>query len=146
MILQQFVSDNIFVTIACILIATIFLWMMLWVATRFIIGKDFASDRKIMLLIAALLIVVLVPIVTETIMFVLDLFGELAAGLRNLIDSGGQNYVTQMAPIISFLLFLIVLKFMVGMDWKDTTWISLIGIFLLYILYSLVPELYYFVF
>jgi hypothetical protein len=144
MLFQTFNFDDPILTIVSLLLATIFLWLMLWVATRFIIGKDFASNKKIMLLLAALLIVVLVPIVTGGIMYVLNLFGGLLEQLRNFIDSKGQNTVGQMAPIIAYLIFLLILKFMIGMDWKEATWISLIGIFLLYLFYSFIPELNYF--
>ena len=50
-----------------ILIATIFLWLMLWLATRFIVSKDFASRKKIILLLVALIMVVLIPLVSGVI-------------------------------------------------------------------------------
>jgi hypothetical protein len=128
-------------TIVYILIATIVFWLMLWLATRIVVSKDFASDKKFMLLLTALLMVVLVPIITSALVSVLVWVGGLMVDLRGLLGGGGHNYVTGLAPIISFLIFMIFLKFLVGMDWKDTTWVALIGIFLLYVFYSLVPEL-----
>ncbi len=126
-----------------ILIASILLWLMLWLATRLIVTKSFASDKKFMLLIAALLTVVLVPLVAEAIMYVLNFAGEGMRLLRNLVDpnNGGSNYIGNLAPIIAFLIFYFLLRILVRMDWKDTLWVSLIGIFLLFMLYSLVPEL-----
>ncbi|UYP45830.1 hypothetical protein NEF87_002115 [Candidatus Lokiarchaeum ossiferum] len=130
-----------FWTIIYILIATIFLWLALWLATRIIVSKDFGNRKKIMLLLTALLMVLLVPIVTGAIITVIGLPGELMVMIRGLIDNGGHNYVSGMAPIIAFLIFLIILKFLVGMEWRHTIWVGLIGIFLLYLFYSLVPEL-----
>ncbi len=137
MILQSFSV----LTIVFILIATIFLWLALWLATRIIVSKDFGNRKKIMLLITALLMVLLVPIVTGLIVSIISLPGDLMVWLRNLIDGGGRNYVGGMAPIIAFLIFLIILKFLVGMEWRHTIWVGLIGIFLLYLFYSLLPEL-----
>ena len=128
-------------TIVYILIATILFWLMLWLATRLIVSKDFASNKKIMLLLTALLMVVLVPIITSAIVTVLSWAGDLMVSLRDLVGGGGHNYVTGLASVISFLIFMIFLKFLVGMDWKDTTWVALVGIFFLYVFYSLVPEL-----
>lgn len=125
-----------------ILLTTIFLWLMLWLATRFIVSKSFASDKKVMLLLTALLAVLLVPIVAGLIVSILDFVGQGAAWLRNVITPGvASSQVGQMTPIIAYLIFYFLLKFMVGMDWKDTLWVSLIGIFLLYVLYSALPEL-----
>jgi len=137
MLLQTFDA----LTIVYILIATVLFWLMLWLATRIVVSKDFASDKKFMLLLTALLMVVLAPIITSALVSVLVWVGGLMVDLRGLLGGGGHNYVTGLAPIISFLIFMILLKFLVGMDWKDTTWVALIGIFLLYVFYSLVPEL-----
>jgi len=143
MLLQEFDV----LTIVYILIATILFWLMLWLATRLIVSKDFASNKKIMLLLTALLMVVLVPIITSAIVTVLGWAGDLMVNIRTFfntllsISGDGHNYVTGLASVISFLIFMIFLKFLVGMDWKDTTWVALIGIFLLYVFYSLVPEL-----
>ena len=85
---------------------------MLWIATRFIVGKEFASDKKIMLLLAAVIIVVVVPLITAGIMAVLGLLADALIALRDLIDGGGRDYVSNMAPIIAFLLFYLVIKFL----------------------------------
>ena len=130
-----------FVTALYIVIATVFLWLMLWVACRWIISRDFAKSNTIALLICSLLMVILIPIVTGALVMVIGLPGELMVAIRDIFGGGGQNYVYGMAPIIAFLLFMVILKYIVGMDWKDTLWVALIGIFLLFLLYSLLPEL-----
>ena len=124
-----------------ILIATIFLWLMLWLATRFIVTKDFASRKKFMLLLVALIMVVLIPLVSGVVAVVVGWPGDAMVWIRSLLGGGGRNYTTALVPIIIFLLFLFILKFIGGMDWKDTTWVALIALFLLYTLYSLLPEL-----
>ncbi len=128
-------------TVLYILIATIFLWLMLWLATRFIVTKDFASNKKFVLLLVALIMVVLIPLVSGVVLIIVSWPGEAMVWIRSLIDNGGRNYTTALVPIIIFLLFLMILKFLAGMDWKDTTWVALIALFLLYMLYSLLPEL-----
>jgi len=97
-----------------VLIATIFLWLMLWLATRFIVTKDFASSKKIWLLLVALIMVVLIPLVSGLIGTVISWPGEGLLWLRNLIPGQNvtHNYVTALVPIIIFLLFLLILKFL----------------------------------
>lgn len=138
MILQT----DIFLTIVYILIASILLWLMLWLSARLIISKSYAVDKKFILLIAAIILVILVPLVGSGAGFILGLLGDLFSSLRNLITPGqGRNYVVQLVPIVVFFVFMVILKFIAGMDWRDATWISFISLLLLYCLYSLVPEL-----
>ena len=135
-------------TIVYMLIATIFLWLFLYLSTIWIVSKNFASGKKGLLLLSALLIVLLVPVVTSAIMYVLNFAGEGMASLRNLIDpnNGGSNQVGLLGPVIGFLLFILILHFLVNMNWNHTIWVSLIGIFLLYLVYSAIPELNYSIF
>ncbi|MHA1777455.1 MAG: hypothetical protein ACTSWC_11820 [Promethearchaeota archaeon] len=138
MILQT----SIFLTIVYILIASILLWLMIWLAARLIISKSYAVDKKFLLLISALVLVIVIPIVGSGASYVLGLIGNAFAGLRDLITPGqGRNYVVQLVPIVVFFVFLVILKFLAGMEWRDATWISFISLLLLYCLYSLVPEL-----
>ena len=132
-------------TIVYYLIATIFLWIMLYFSTRLIVSKRFAGEKKVMLLLASLLIIIIVPIVTGAIITVLSYAGEGMRLLRNLLDpnNGGANYVPQLAPVIAFLLFILILHFMVKMNWNNTIWVALIGIFFLYLIFSAIPELYF---
>lgn len=137
MLLQAFDA----MVIVYVLIATILLWLMLFFATGWIAGKSYRDGKKIAILIAALLIVLILPTVAGFINSGLNIIGEFVASLRDLIDGGGHNHVSALGSIVSFLLFLIIFKFIVGTDWKDTVWISLLGMLLLFILYSLLPEL-----
>lgn len=136
-----FQASNVFLTIAYILIASILLWLMLWLASRLIISKTYAKDKRFILLIAAVVLVIVIPLVGSGAGFVLGLIGDAFASLRDLIAPSGRNYVVQLVPIVVFFVFLVILKFLAGMDWRDATWISFISLLLLYCLYSLVPEL-----
>jgi hypothetical protein len=128
--------------IVFLLIASVLLWLMLYFASSLIIGKTYASNKKLVLLIAAIILVLVVPLITGVIGTILNAVGGLFAGIRNLIDGQGSNYVGALVPIINFLLFMVVLKFICGMDrWDHVLWISLIALFFLFILYSLIPEL-----
>lgn len=127
--------------IIAIVVATILLWLMLWLATGWIVSKSYAQNKKVLLLVAALILVIVVPILAGLVAVVLNAIGNGIASLRNLIDGGGANMVGVLVSVISFLLFMIILRLIVGLDWKDTTWVSLIGLFLLYCLYSFFPEL-----
>ena len=137
MLLQGFNA----LVILYVLIATIFLWLTLWISTRFIVTKEYASRRKFMLLFVALIMVVIIPLVSGVVGIIVTWPGDAMVWLRELLGGGGHNYTTALVPIIIFLLFLLILKFLAGMDWKDTTWVALIALFLLYMLYSLLPEL-----
>jgi hypothetical protein len=125
-----------------LLIASILLWLCLYLASSWIISKSYAKDKKMVLFFAAILLVLLVPIISGVIGMVLNFLGNALASLRTLIYPRGQNVVGSLTPVIAFLLFLIILKFVCSMEsWEKTLWISLIGLFLLFILYSLFPEL-----
>ncbi|MHA1673797.1 MAG: hypothetical protein ACTSYI_09210 [Promethearchaeota archaeon] len=135
-------QTEIFMTIVYILVASILLWLMIWLASRLIISKSYASDKRFMLLIAAVVLVIVIPLVGSGAGYVLGLVGDLFAGIRNLIQPGyGQNYVVQLVPIVVFFVFMVILKLLAGMDWRDATWISFLSLLLLYCLYSIVPEL-----
>ena len=103
--------------------------------------RRFANDKKLSLLLSSLIIVVVVALIVGLIGGVLEASGGAVASIRNAIDGGGANFLGGLVPIISFLLIMVVLHFLVGMDWEKTTWIALIALFLLYLLFSLLPEL-----
>ncbi|MHA1646181.1 MAG: hypothetical protein ACTSVU_04015 [Promethearchaeota archaeon] len=132
---------SIWLVIVYLLIAVILLWLALWLSTRIFVGKNFAKEKKFILLLSSLLIVVIVPLVTGGLIGVLKIPGDLMVSLRDLLGGGGHNYVTNLAPIISFILVMVILKLLVRFDWGDCFWVAIIGIFLLFLLYSLVPEL-----
>ena len=110
-----------------ILIASILLSSGSILTTGRIMSKDFASRKKVILLLVALIMVVLIPLVSGVIATVISWPGEGLLYLRNLIidPDVNRNYATALVPIIIFLIFLLILKFLVGVDWRDAAWIAL---------------------
>jgi hypothetical protein len=127
--------------IVYVLIATVILWLFLWLATRLIAGKNVADNKKLMLLLSALIIIIVIPLITGFIGSILGVIGNALADLRTLIYPSGSNQLTRLVSAIEFLLILLVLKLLVTNEWKDALWIGLIGFFLLYMLLTLIPEL-----
>lgn len=128
-------------TIIFIIIAAVLLWLFLYLASSWIVSKTYASDKKLILLLSAFILVIIVPFIAGLVGMLLGLIGGLLAGLRDLIDGGGRDYVSSLTIIVAFLLFLAILKWLCGMEWEKALWISLLGLFLLYCLYSIFPEL-----
>jgi hypothetical protein len=140
MLLQVDISPTVWLIIS-IIIATILLWLMLYLASGWVISKAYSKEKKMILLITALIAVLLLPIVSSGAGWLLNGLGGLLVDLRDLIAPSGRNYLGQLVTIIVFLVFMIILKVVASMEWKDTVWIALIGLFLLYMLYSIFPEL-----
>ena len=98
-----------------------------------------------MIIILALIIVLFLPVVLNAIGMVLSAIGDALAGIRDAIDGGGQNFLVFLVPVFGFLILLVLVKFLIDLPWDNSVWVSLLLLFLLYILFSLVPELYTFV-
>ncbi|MHA1490120.1 MAG: hypothetical protein ACTSRI_10750 [Promethearchaeota archaeon] len=128
-----------------LVLATIIVTLVIYIAVRVIESEHKASDKKFMILLLAFIAVLILPIVVGAIGMVLGAIGGLLGGLRSLIDGGGANYLTNLVPIIFFLLLLLLTKYLVDITWESSLWISLLTLFILYVIYSLIPELYTFV-
>ncbi|MHA1729249.1 MAG: hypothetical protein ACTSWY_11020 [Promethearchaeota archaeon] len=122
-----------------LIVATIIVGLFINLATRWIVSKTKASDKLLMEFLAALIGVFLVPLIAGAIGFVLTAIGNLPAMLP-----WGANYMAVLVPVIQYLLFLIIIKFLLAEDWNDAVWITLIALFLLFFLYSCFPILYKF--
>jgi hypothetical protein len=133
------------VFIIWLIIATVIVALIIYIVVLLLESKTKASDKKYMILILALIIVLFVPVVLYAIGIVLDAIGQALADLRSAIDGGGQNFVVFLVPVVGFLLILVLVKFFIDIPWDHSVWVSLLLLFLLYILFSLVPELYTFV-
>jgi hypothetical protein len=130
------------VFIVGLIIATIIATLVIYLATRAIESKHKASDKKIMILLVAFIAVLILPVVAGVIGQVLTSIGNLIAGLRSALDGGGANFLTQLTPIIYFLMLLLLVKILIDVKWENSVWISLLTLFIMYIVYCLVPELY----
>ncbi|MHA1193632.1 MAG: hypothetical protein ACTSP9_15315 [Promethearchaeota archaeon] len=113
--------------------------MIIYIAVLLIASKTKASDKKLLIILLAFICVLILPIVLGAINSVLSAIGGLIASLVS-----GQNYLTQLTPIIGFLIILILVKFFLDITWDHAVWISLATLFFLFLLYTLIPDLYSF--
>ncbi len=132
-------------TVLWLILATVIVFLIMYIAVLLVVSKTKARDKWVLILILAFIAVLLLPIIVGAIMTVLNLLGDGLAALRSAIDGGGHNYLALFEPIIFFLLLLTLTKFLLGISWEHALWVSLLTLFILYIIYSLIPELYTFV-
>ncbi len=140
-----FQNSSALMFIIWLIIATVICTLVIYIAVKVIESEHKASDKKFMILLVAFIAVLVLPIILGVISLILGVLGDLLAGARDLIDGGGSNYLTNLVPIFGFLLLLILLKFLIDLSWESSVWIALLTLFILYIFYSLAPELYTFV-
>jgi len=120
-----------------LIVATIIVALIIYIATLLIATKTKASDKKFLIILLAFICVLILPIVLGAINSVLGAIG-------NLIAFSGTNYLTQLTPIIGFLIILILVKFFLDITWDHAVWISLTTLFFLFLLYTMIPDLYSF--
>lgn len=136
-----FQGDTVLFVVGLIL-GTIVVALIMYIAVLVVVSKTKASDKKFLILLLAFLGVLVIPIVVNAIMYVLNIIGNGIASIRTAISPSGQNFLSNFGPIIFFLLLLVLTKFLLDVTWEHSLWISLLTLFILYIIYSLVPELY----
>lgn len=127
-----------------IIIGTIVVTLVLYLIVRVIESEHRANDKIYMIIFEAFIAVFILPIILGAVGEVLGAIGDLVADIRNALDDGGVNYVVTLVPIFGFLILLALTKFLIDISWESALWISLILLFVLYIIYSIVPELYEF--
>ena len=127
-----------------IVIGTIIVTLILYLIVRIIESEHRANEKIYMIILEAFIAVFILPIVLGAIAAALGAIGGLVAEIRNALDGGGVNYVLQLVPIFGFLILLALTKYLIDISWESALWISLILLFVIYILYSIVPELYTF--
>lgn len=132
-------------TVLWLILATVIVFLIMYIAVLLVVSKTKARDKWVLILILAFISVLALPIIVGAIMTVLNLLGDGLATLRSAIDGGGHNYLANFGPIIFFLLLLALTKFLLSISWEHALWVSLLTLFILYIIYSLIPELYTFV-
>jgi len=135
-------ADNSLILIIGIIIGTIIVTLVMYLVIKAIESEHKASDKKFMILLLAFITVLLLPIVAGAIGMVLSALGDILVELRNLIDGGGRNFLVQLTAIIYFLMLLCLMKFLIDIKWESALWASLITLFIMYIIYTLIPELY----
>ncbi len=127
-----------------LILATVIVALIIYIVILLLESKTRASDKKFMIILLAFIVVLLLPIVLNAIGSVLGAIGDALAGIRNAIDDGGSNFLVRLVPVVGFLILLILVKFLIDIPWDKSVWVSLLILFLLYIMYSLIPELYTF--
>ena len=127
-----------------LILATVIVALIIYLVVLLIESKTKSSDKKFLILILAFVIVLLLPVVLNAINIVLTAIGDALAGIRSAIDGGGQNFLTNLTPIIGFLILLVLVKFLIDIPWDKSVWVSLLTLFILYLIYCLIPELYTF--
>lgn len=120
-----------------LILATVLVALIIYISVLLIVSKTKASDKKFLIIVLAFLCVLIIPIILGAVNSVLGAIG-------NLLAFSGSNYLTQLTPIIGFLIILILTKFLIDLSWDQAVWISLLTLFFLFLLYTMIPELYSF--
>ncbi|MFX1320754.1 MAG: hypothetical protein ACFFAQ_03815 [Promethearchaeota archaeon] len=131
-----------------LILATIVVFLIIYIVVVLLESKTKASDKWVMILILAFLIVLVLPIVLNAVTGVLDAIGRALEDARDSIDpyDKAHNYLILLAPVIGFLILLVLVKFLIDIPWDNAVWVSLLILFVLYILFTLIPELYTFIY
>ncbi|UCC19088.1 MAG: hypothetical protein JSV62_13435 [Promethearchaeota archaeon] len=132
------------VFIIWLIIATIIVALIIYLVVMLLESKTKASDKKFLILLLAFIIVLLLPVILNAVNEVLRAIGDALASIRDAIDNGGVNFLIQLTPIIGFLILLVLVKFLIDLPWDNSVWVSLLILFILYVIYCLIPELYTF--
>lgn len=128
-------NDTLFFVLWLIL-ATIVVTLILYIAVLVIVSKTKASDKKFLIILVAFLCVLVIPIILGVVNTGLAAIGDpIAAAV------GSGNYLTLLTPIIGFLIILVLIKFLLDVAWDKAVWISLLTLFVLFLLYTLLPGL-----
>jgi hypothetical protein len=141
MLLQD---TNAIIFLLGIIIGTVILGLIIYLAVLLIESKTKASDKVVLIFLLALITILILPPVLGAIGQMLSAIGNVFVAIRDVFGGGGANYLVQLVPIIGFLILLVLTKFFIDIRWETSVWISLLTLFLLYILLSLIPELDFF--
>lgn len=118
-----------------LILATIIVTLIIYIAVLLIVSKTKASDKKFLILLLALICVLIIPIVLAAIDQVLGTVGDVIA-------FSGTNHLPRLTPIIGFLIIFILTKYLLDIAWDHSVWVSLLTLFFLFLLYTLIPGLY----
>ncbi|MFW9864860.1 MAG: hypothetical protein ACFFEN_02060 [Candidatus Thorarchaeota archaeon] len=125
--------DPIWWFILWLILATVIVTLILYLAVLLIVSKTKASDKKFLIILTAFICVLVIPLVLGVISTGFAIFSE--------IPWSDGNYLTLLIPIIGFLIILVLVKFLLDVPWDRSVWISLLMLFILFLLYTLIPGL-----
>lgn len=120
-----------------LILATVIVALIIFIAVLLIVSKTKASDKKFMIILLALICVLIIPVVLSAIDSVLGAIGSVIA-------FSGQNHLVRLTPIIGFLIIFVLTKYLLDVAWDNSIWISLLTLFFLFLLYTMIPGLYEF--
>ncbi|MHA1291780.1 MAG: hypothetical protein ACTSQJ_03820 [Promethearchaeota archaeon] len=135
-------SESTIIFILGLIIATIIVSIVIYLVVKAIESPKRASDKKIIIILVAFLAVLILPIIAGIFGLILGFIGDSLARLRTLIYPSGQNFLIQLVVILYFLMLLMLIKFLIDVRWESALWISLITLFIMYFVYTIIPELY----
>ncbi|MFX0154521.1 MAG: hypothetical protein ACFE9Q_08345 [Candidatus Hodarchaeota archaeon] len=116
-----------------LILATIIVTLILYIAVILIVSKTKASDKKFLIILLAFICVLVIPLVLGAIGSIFGIFSQ--------IPWSDGNYLTLLIPIVGFLIVLVLVKFLLDVAWDHALWISLLTLFVLFLLYTLIPGL-----
>ena len=142
MIMQT--TSEILFFILWLVVGTLLLGLFIWLATRWISSKTKAKDKLLMIFILALVTILILPIIGGAVGWVLTqldlIVGWPASQIPQVLGTGG-GYLFSLVAVIQFLIFMVLVKFFINETWGNSVWISLISLFLLFLMYTLIPYL-----
>jgi hypothetical protein len=116
------------------IVATVIVFLIIFLVVLLIESKTKAKDKIILEIVLAIICVLIIPIVLGAISKVLGTIGTL-------IPWNDGNYLILLVPIIGFLIILVLTKYLLDVAWDRALWISLLTLFFLFLLYTLIPGL-----
>ena len=116
-----------------LILATVIVTLILYIAVLLIVSKTKASDKKFLIILVAFICVLVLPIVLGALYSVF--------AVVTVPWNPGGNYLILLVPIIGFLIVLVLVKFLLDVAWDHALWISLLTLFILFLLYTLIPGL-----
>ncbi len=127
-----------------VILATMLLGLFIWLATRWISSKTKAKDKILMIFLLALVMVLLIPLLEGLLATVFGFIGDIVNWPATQLTflGGPANYLGALVGIIIFLVFMVFVKMFLNETWSNSVWIALLSLFLLYLLYTLIPALY----
>ena len=128
-----FQAEGTLLFVLWLILATVILALIIYIAVLLIVSKTKASDKKFLIILLAFICVLVIPLVLGAISSVFGVFSQ--------IPWSDGNYLTLLIPIIGFLIILVLGKFLLDVAWDKALWISLLTLFVLFLLYTLVPGL-----
>ncbi len=132
-------QGDVLIIILGLIIGTLILFLMLYVAEMYIISKSVARDRKLMTLLAAFLGVLFVPLIISGINIVFGAIGELMALWQSPLGISPRNYLLILSPVFAYLIFWAICKFLIDTTWEKSGWVALVGLVLLFLVYTIFP-------